>query len=818
MKFSLSWLRTHLETDASLEQISTTLSSIGLEVESIEDRAEKLAPFRTARIIEAVQHPNADRLRACRVDTGEDEPVSVVCGAPNARTGLHVVFAPPGAFIPGSGITLKVGEIRGVQSAGMLVSFREMALGEDHEGIVELPEGTPIGTQYAAWAGLDDPVIEIGVTPNRGDALSIRGIARDLAAAGLGTLKPWSATPVPAEFDTPIAWHIEWPEACPYILGRLIRGVRNGPSPDWLQRRLASIGLRPINALADITNFFTYDLGRPLHAFDADRLSGTTLTLRRGVGDTFRGLHGRDITTTQDDLVIADADHTVSLAGIVGGEASGTQDGTINTFLECALFDPVIIARTGRRHQIHTDARARFERGVDPSLLPDAMEAATALVLTICGGQAGTVVSAGAEPVCQRSATLRFERLAGLGGSNVTETEAITILERLGFSVSARGNSAITVLVPPWRNDIAGAPGLDQPPSLDPARAATAAEGAAMIEPECDLLEEVLRIHGLDRIQAVSLPRASIVPPPALTPRQSRAALARRLLAARGLAECVTYSFMDSAGAARFDGTAQSLTLKNPIAADLDQMRPTPLATLAQVAARNAARGAGAVSLFEIGPAYAEAGQSLVAAGLRMGPPPRHFLPSQPAADALAAKSDLWALLAALSVPLDALTITTEAPGHYHPGQSGTVRQGPKTVLANFGALHPALIETLGVASPAAAFELFLDAIPDPKRRRRAPPTLSSLQPVSRDFAFLVPAATSAETILRAARNADRTLITSAALFDVYEGHTVAFGQKSLGVEIVFQPTERSLRDQEIEAASKKVIQAVAKASGAQLR
>ena len=574
MRISLAWLRTHLDTDADLGRIATTLSSIGLEVEGMEDRAAPLAPFRTARIIEAVQHPNADRLRACRVDVGAGEPVSVVCGAANARTGLHVVFAPPGAFIPGSGITLKVGEIRGVTSAGMLVSAREMALGDDHEGIVELPDATPVGLPYATWAGLDDPVIEIGVTPNRGDALSVRGVARDLAAAGLGYLKPWSAAAVPETFPTPLTWRIDWPEACPWVLGRSVRGLRPGPSPEWLQRRLSAIGLRPISALVDVTNFFTFDLGRPLHVFDADRIAGTTLTLRRGAAETFRGLHGRDVTAGPDDLVIADATGAVSLAGIVGGETTGSHEATTHVFIECALFDPVTIARSGRRHQVSTDARQRFERGVDQALLPAALDAATAMILELCGGQAGSVVSAGAEPAWQRQASLRFERLAGLGGTDTSADEAATILDRLGFAEASRTAAHITVQVPSWRNDVAGLQGLEQHEQLDPARARSAAEGAALIEPECDLLEEVLRIGGLDRIPAVSLPRTSAIPQAVLTPRQARSGLARRLLAARGYCECVTYSFMSAGLAARFGEVPASLALNNPIAADLDQMRP----------------------------------------------------------------------------------------------------------------------------------------------------------------------------------------------------------------------------------------------------
>ena len=818
MKFSLSWLRTHLDTEATTDRIASTLSSIGLEVESVVDPAAPLAPFRTARIVEAVQHPNADRLRVCRVDTGAGE-VTVVCGAPNARTGLHAVFAPPGAFIPGSGITLKIGEIRGVSSAGMLVSSREMGLGDEHDGIVELPDGTPAGLPYAAWAGLDDTVIEIGVTPNRGDALSVRGVARDLAAAGLGVLRPWNAPePFPAAFDAPVRWTVDWPEACPWIVGRSVRHLRNGPSPEWLKRRLVSVGLRPISALVDITNFFTFDLGRPLHVFDGDRIAGGTLTLRRGAGESFRALNGRDLAPGADDLVIADQDGVVSLAGIMGGERTGSQDGTTHAFIECALFDPVTIALAGRRHQLSSDARQRFERGIDPSLLPAALDAATRMVIELCGGEPGPVVSAGAEPAWRRQASMRFERLSGLGGAEVAPTEAAAILERLGFTVSASGNAGITTGVPPWRNDIAGNPALDQPATLDPARARNAAEGAALIEPECDLIEEVLRIRTLDSIPPVSLPPITAIPAPALSARQSRTAQIRRALAAQGYAECVTFSFLAGAQAALFGELSPSLTLKNPIAADLDQMRPTPLATLALAAARNLARGAGEVALFEVGPGYAPTGQVSIAAALRSGTPPRHWEGVDTAAPVMRAKAGLWALLTEAGVPLDSLSLATEAPGHYHPGQSAIVRQGPRTIIARFGVLHPALLTRLDLPSNTVAYELFLDAVADPKRRRRAAPVLPGLQTVTRDFAFVVADTVPAENVLKAARFADRTLVARVSLFDVYSGTNLQRGEKSLGVEVAFQPRERTMTDDEIEAASTKVIESVAKSTGARLR
>jgi phenylalanyl-tRNA synthetase beta chain len=820
MKFTLSWLRDHLDTTAKLDAITERLTGIGLELEGVTNPGAALAPFRVGHVTQAVQHPNADRLRVCTVDAG-DGPVSVVCGAPNARAGIKVVFAPVGATIPASGLVLKAGEIRGVPSLGMLCSARELGLGEDHDGIIELADDAPVGTGFAAWAGLDEPVIEIAVTPNRGDALSVRGVARDLAAAGIGALKTFAPETVPAVGASAIAWAIEMPEVCPWVLGRTVRGVKNGPSPAWLQDRLRAIGLRPISALVDITNFFTIDLGRPLHVFDANRVSGGCLTLRRGAGETFRALNGRDLTVTDADCAIADAEGVVSLAGVMGGERTGCTEATTDVFIECAYFEPVPIALTGRRHQLASDARARFERGIDPALMPAAMEAATQMVIELCGGTASATVSAGAEPAWRRTARLRFDRLRGFGGADVPRDEAERILRGLGFNLAGADDESITVHVPSWRNDVAGHSALEQGPALNPERAAMAAEGAAVIEPEVDLIEEVLRIWGLDRIAPVSLPAVAAVPAATLTPRQARASVARRVLAGRGLAEAVTFSFADSRVAALFGEAPEALRLVNPIASDLDQLRATPLITLALAAARNAARGFGDIGLFEVGPAFHEAvrgGQQAVAAGLRTGETPRSWLVPARGVTALDAKADVWSALTALGLPLDALTVTADAPGFYHPGRSGVVRQGPKLVLAHFGALHPEIVRALDLPGSAAAFEIFLDAIPEPKRRRRAPPVLSAFQPIRRDFAFVAATEVAAETVLRAARMSVRDLIAGVTLFDVYEGERMEPGRKSLGLEVVFQPKERSLTDAEIEDASARLVAAVTKATGAVLR
>jgi phenylalanyl-tRNA synthetase beta chain len=820
MKFTLSWLKTHLETDAAIEAITDTLTRIGLELEGVENRGAAIASFRVALVIEAAPHPNADRLRACKVDTG-DGIVSVVCGAPNARTGMKAVFAAPGSFIPGTNVTLKVGEIRGVQSAGMLLSAREMGLGEDHAGIVELPSDAPIGVSYASWSGLDDPIIDISVTPNRGDCFGVRGVARDLAAAGIGTLKPFRPRKIVPSIDGGPRWQIDFPEACPWILGRAIQGVRNSPSPRWLQDRLTSIGLRPINALVDVTNFFTIDLGRPLHVFDVAKLKGGVLTLRRGAGETLRALNGKDYVVDPEDCAICDEAGVQSIAGVIGGEATGCDETTRTVFIECALFDPVRVALTGRRHQIISDARQRFERGLDPALMPDAIEAATAMILELCGGEPGQVTAAGAEPAWQRDATMRFSRVLGFGGSDISPDDAVASLEGLGFTVRARDAGKVTVAVPSWRNDIAASVALDLSPSLSAAVAAKVAEGCAVIEPECDLIEEVLRLKGLNAVPPVSLPRMAPVPLATLTPKQQRTELIRRTLAAQGLVECVTFSFMAAAEAALFGQTPDVLHLANPIAADLDQLRPTAVATLALAAQRNAARGYPDMALFEVGPAFrtdAADGQCLMAAGVRAGGSGRSWRRPARDVDAMDAKADLWAGLAAAGVPMEALMVTPDAPAFYHPGRSGTVRQGPKTVLGSFGELHPRVLATIGLGGPAVAFEFNLDAVAEPKRRRKSAPDLPAFQPLRRDFAFLVDSGVAADTVLRAARGADRHLIAGVSLFDVYEGNKLPEGKKSLAIEVVFQPREHTLTDAEIEIAGKKVVAAVAKATGAVLR
>ncbi|QEO16328.1 phenylalanine--tRNA ligase subunit beta [Acetobacter vaccinii] len=819
MKFTLSWLYEHLDTQATLAEICATLNQIGLEVEGVENRGAALQPFLTARIVEAQPHPNADRLRVCRVDAGPGfDPVQVVCGAPNARTGLAVIFAPPGTYVPGLDITIKKGAIRGEASGGMLCSLRELGLGEESNGIAELPEDTLPGQSYADFAGLDDVVIEIAITPNRGDALGVRGIARDLAAAGLGTLRPWLAETVEGTFPSPVEWAITYPEACPWVLGRVVRGVRNGPSPDWLRQRLESVGLRPISALVDITNYFCFDLGRPLHVFDAGKISGARLTVCRGGGETFRALDGQDYTLSAEDCVIADQAGVQSVAGIMGGQASGADEDTTDVFIECALFDPVRIALSTRRLGLSSDSSYRFERGMDQALPVAALEAATRMIVDLCGGEASEVVSAGAQPDWQRTATLRFGRLESLGGLAVPADDSVVLLEKLGFEVAERTDEAVQVHVPSWRNDIAQKPVLSQGRDLAADVASRAAQSVATIEAESDLVEEILRLKGLDAVPAMPLPSLGTVPAATLSPRQARLALARRLLAARGLTETVGFSFVSYDEAQRFGGAPDSLRLLNPIASDLDQMRPTPLVNLVAAVRANSARGWADIGLFEIGPAFAQDGQQVVAAGVRAGHTPRSPGVGEQAVSLWAAKADALELLRQLGVNLEGVTTTTDAPGWYHPGRSGVLRQGPKLVLARFGELHPSLLQAEGIDVPVVAFEVLPDAVPEPKRKKKTAPKLSAFQPVRRDFAFVVAQDVPGEGVLRAVRGAERQLVSDVSLFDVYTGPHVPEGHRSIGVEVTLQPVEKSLTDAELEAVSERIVAAVTKATGATLR
>ena len=802
MKFTLSWLKQHLETDASIEEIGTRLTMLGLEVEEIADRAKGLEAFVVGHVVEAKQHPNADRLKLCMVDTGS-ETVQVVCGAPNARTGMKGVFAPSGTYIPGIDTTLKAAKIRGEDSNGMLCSEREMGISDEHEGIIDLPEDAEIGTPFAALMGLDDPMIEIAITPNRQDCLGVHGVARDLAAAKVGKLVPFDATPVKAAYDSPIKWAIDLPagkaDACPMVVGRHFRGLENGPSPKWLQERLTAIGLRPISALVDITNFVTYDLGRPLHVFDAAKLdlgSGGALTMRMARdGERILALDGKEYTLDAEMTAIADSKAVHGIGGIMGGENSGCTEGTTEVFLEVALFDTIRTATSGRRLGIESDARYRFERGVDPESALWGAEVAARLIADFCGGEASEVVVAGAMPDWAHSVSLRPDRVRGLGGIAVPDDEIARILEALGYAVR-RDGGAFACEVPSYRMDVDG---------------------------EADLIEDVLRVHGYDEIEPVPMRIETALPGAAITPAQRRVRQARRALAQRGLLEAVTYSFMEGAKASLF-GTDGALALANPISSDLDVMRPSILPNLIQAAARNADRGLADAALFELGPQYREpgpGGQDTVATGIRFGMTgPRHHAEAPRPVDALDAKADALGALDAARAPTANLQVTGEAPGWYHPGRSGALRLGNQ-ILATFGEIHPKVLRALDAKGPAVGFEVFLDRLPPHKQKGgKARPLLqpSALQPVERDFAFVVDETVEAGAILRAARTAEKALVSDVSVFDVFRGPAIGDEKKSIAIAVTLQPSEKTLTDAEIDTVGQKIVAAVAKATGGTLR
>jgi phenylalanyl-tRNA synthetase beta chain len=793
MKTSLSWLKAHLDTQATIDQIVARLVMLGHDVDGVDDPAKALGDFKVARVVSAEQHPNADRLRVCIVDAGDGE-IQVVCGAPNARTGMKGVFGRAGVTVPRNGKKLEESTIRGVASRGMLMSAYELALSDDHEGIVDLPEDAPVGMRYIDHAGLGDPVIDIKVTPNRADCLGVRGIARDLAAAGVGTLKPLDTAPVPGNFKSPIGIKLTDLKACPLFLGRHIRGLKNGPSPDWLKRRLESIGLRPISALVDITNFLTFDLNRPLHVFDAGKVKGDLIVRFAKSGEKLLALNGREYALDPEVTAIADNNGVQSLGGVMGGEPTGCTETTTEVFIEAALFDTVRTAATGRRLEIISDARYRFERGIDPEFTAPGLEIATRLIIELCGGEASNVVVAGAVPEWRRTYTLRDTRIAELGGLAVSPAESSTILGHLGFSVQS-GADALVVEPPPWRGDVVG---------------------------EADLVEEVLRVKGYDEIAPVPLPRETVISRAAIEPRRRRAELVRRTLAARGLTEAVTFSFLAAAAAERFGGGQPSLRLVNPISADLDQMRPSVLPNLLDAVRRNTDRGFADIALYELGPLYRDdtpEGQANVAGGLRagrLGPRDWRVKPGEP--DLFTAKEDALAALAAAGAPVDNLQVSGEPPAWFHPGRAGVLRLGP-AVLGHFGELHPEILHAFDVKGPVAAFEVFLDAVALPRGGRTRPLLkLSVFQPVERDFAFIVDRGVSAEVLLRAARGIDRKLVTDTRLFDVYEGKGLPEGKKSLAIAVTLQPQDATLTDAEIEAFSTKLVSAVEKATGGTLR
>ncbi|GAA3998424.1 phenylalanine--tRNA ligase subunit beta [Sphingomonas humi] len=785
MKFTLSWLKDHLDTTASVDEIAVKLTSIGLEVEGIDNPAEKLAPFVVAEVISAEHHPQADKLQVLQVDAGNG-PMQVVCGAPNARAGMKGVFGPPGAYVPGSDFTLKVAAIRGVESNGMMCSERELELGQSHDGIIELPADAPVGESFATYAGLEDPIFDIAVTPNRPDCFGVRGIARDLAAAGLGTLRERAVRPLEREGANPVSITIEEGSGCEAFAACLIRGVSNGQSPEWLQQRLRAVGLRPISALVDVTNFFSVDQARPLHVYDAALLKGG-ITVRRGDNERFDALNDRSYEATPDDCVIADDRGVLGLGGVVGGVSTGVTEGTTDVLLECAWFDPVAIARTGQRHQVHTDARARFERGVDPLTLEEMIDAATAMILDLCGGTPTepslATTARWAEVTAPRSVALRTERVASLAGLDLPAPEQARILAALGFAQGADGWT-----VPGWRPDIDG---------------------------EADLVEEVARVAGFDHLPSTPLPRLPGVAKAVALPSQRLERRVRRSAAAIGFSEAITWSFIAEGDATLFGGGVH--VLANPISEEMKVMRPSLLPGLARAAARNLARGATSIRLFELGRRYLADAERPTLSLLLCGEANARGWQSGKARafDPFDVKAAVLALLGDAGAPVANLQLAQGAGEQFHPGRSATLRLG-KAELARFGELHPALARALDLPPGTQAADLYLDALPAARDKGRARPAFTppALQPVTRDFAFLVPATLAAGDLVRAIRGADKGLIAEVRLFDRYHPDG---GDLSLAIEVTLQPTDKTLTEADLAALSTKVVASAAKL-GARLR
>jgi len=801
VKFTLSWLKDHLDTSAPLAEIVDKLTMIGLEVERVEDKAKEYAPFKVVQILEAVQHPNADRLRVCKVDNGTGTPLQIVCGAPNARAGLKTVLGLPGTYIPAKDITLSVGKIRGVESQGMMISGAEIGFNDDHSGIIEMPEDAAIGTPFAEVLGLSEAVIEINLTPNRPDCTGVNGIARDLGATLIGDYKENAPKRIDGKFPCAVSVKIDAPELCPAFALRLVRGVKNGPSPEWLQKRLTAIGLRPINALVDITNFLTYDRGRPLHVFDAKKVKGNLTVRRAQNGETLLALDGRTYELDNAMCVIADERAVESLAGIMGGEESGCDETTTDVLIESALWNELNIAQTGRKLGINTDARYRFERGVDPNFTVPGLDLATQLVLDFCGGEPSEVFLAGDPTPKEKVIDFPLSELPRLSGLKLSLNDVRRILEKLGFFVAGQGER-VKVAVPSWRPDVHG---------------------------RADIVEEVVRIVGVDQVQPAPFPRGGDARKPVLTTIQNRTRKAKRALAARGLVEAVTWSFVGKREAELFGGGQPELALANPIAAELSDMRPSLLPGLIMAAQRNADRGIGDVALFEVGQIFKgdkPEDQFTAAAGLRraLAKPDgagRDWSRAATPVDAFDAKADAWAVLAAAGAPMAALQIVAGGPAWLHPGRSGTIQMGPKNVIGFFGELHPRTLAALKAEGPLVAFEVMLETIPEPKAKAtRAKPMLelSAFQPVERDFAFIVDRKVRAGDIVRTAQAADKKLIANVSVFDVYEGKGIDPDKKSVAIAVTIQPRDKTMTDEEIEALAGKIVADVVKRTGGTLR
>ncbi len=787
MKFTLSWLKAFLDTDADLATIDKTLTAIGLEVEGITDASATLADFTVAEILEAEQHPDADKLKLCRVKSDEGE-LQIVCGAANARAGLKVALAKIGTVIPNGGFKIKKSKIRGVESCGMLCSASELELGEDSAGIIELPEDAIVGQPIADALGLNDPLIDIAITPNRGDCLGVYGIARDLAAAGLGTLKPLTIPEVNAKHPSSIAVTIE-DEHCPQFIGCDITGVKNGPSPDWLQQKLRAIGLRPISTLVDITNYFTFTYGRPLHVYDVDKLNGN-ITVRKGEkGESFDALNDKSYTLAGGECVIADDKGMLGLGGVVGGESSGVDENTRRVFLECAWFDPIHIAEVGRHHEILSDARFRFERTVDPAFVEDGARLAIQMIAELCGGEPSELVHAGNTPEWRREIPFDPAFTNALGGVSIPEDKQKDILTSLGFTFTHN-----MAMPPSWRPDVEG---------------------------RADLAEEVLRIHGYDAVDAVPMPKPAPISTSTLSAGQERRRMVTHLLASRGLCETYSWAFLSDEAAGHFGGQEEALRLRNPISAELGVMRPSLIPNLLDGLSRNAARGQASLGLFEVGPQFSgidAKGQQTIACAARMGD--YHRKGWQGAArpvDCFDIKADALAVIAACGLDISKCNISRDVPDWYHPGRSGAITLGPKNILAYFGEIHPLTLQAHDCDHMIVACEVMLDAIPLPKKKNTPALRCSDLQPVERDFAFVMAEDIPAETLLNAIAKSDNQLIADVHLFDLYQGKGVEDGRKSLAVSIRLQPQNATLTDQEIDAASQKIIAAAEKV-GATLR
>ncbi len=803
MKFTLSWLKDHLETDAGLKEIVDKLTLIGLEVEEVDDK-QAFAPFTIAKVLSAEKHPDADKLKVLSVDPGNGQPVQVVCGAPNAKAGLIGAFAAPGTYIPGIDLMLSVGKIRGVESHGMMCSERELEMSDEHDGIIELPEDAPVGTSFATYAGLNDPVIEIGITPNRSDALGVAGIARDLEAAGLGKVKNLSITKPKGSYPCPVGIMLDLedvPEWCPAFGLQYVKGIKNGPSPKWMQQRLLAIGLRPISALVDITNYVTFDLGRPLHVFDADKITGGLVVRRGKQGEKFLALDGKEYELGPVNCVIADDNGVESLAGIMGGEVSGCADDTVNVLVESALWDPLNIARSGRDLGINSDARYRFERGVDPQFMKSGLDQGTNLVLELCGGEPSEPVIAGTIPNPKLEIEFPVSEVSRLTGIEVHSEECSVILQRLGFDVSGSGEK-LQVGVPSWRPDVHGKP---------------------------DLVEEITRIYGVNRIEPQPLPSTGAVGTKVLTTGQIRTRAVRRALASRGMLEAVTWSFISETHAKLFGGGEVSTRLANPISVEMSDMRPSLLPGLIAAAKRNGDRGYSDVALFEVAPIYLgdePEHQHRVAGGIRRGTAQltgggRDWLQPANPVDVYDAKADALSALEACGLDTSKVQINAGGPDWYHPGRSGTIQLGPKLILARFGELHPMTLEELDVSGPMCGFEVMLDALPESRKkatRTKPPIQISDFQTVRRDFAFVVEKSVDAASLIRAALGAEKSLVNDVRVFDLFEDPVLGEDKKSIAIEVTLQPKDKTLTDEDIAEVSSKIVEKVTQSTGGVLR